>query len=173
LLFEVFQSKLSTSKQQEDTHMTKMVEVLRNNVTVAQFLRYVQAACEKQGLDRGFSRDDFEHPHNPEHSSYHVVDGVKHCHFEYYRTVTHWGRKLFSNELYTYEETELARVDQKWPGEDAPCKAETYRCFAYDFQVYMLCWDGTCYNEICEFTFDDDQRGHGYYYQVNKDADAA
>ena len=158
--------------------MTKMVEVQRNNVTLAQFLRYVQAACEKQGLDRNFSRDDFEHPHTEQHESYHVVDGVKRCHSQYYRTVTRWGRKLndygyFTNELYEYEVTELARVDSEWPGEDAPCKAETYRCFAYDFQVYMLCWDGTCYNEICEFTFDDDKRGHGYYYQVSKDADAA
>ena len=154
-----------------------MVEVQRNNVTVAQFLRYIQAACAKQGLERGFSRDDFEHPYTEQHSSYHVIDGVKRCHHEYYRTATRWGRKLgphgyFTNEFYEYEETELARVDQEWPGEDAPCKAETCRSFPLDFQTYMLGWDGCCYNEICEFTFDDDKRGHGYYYQVCKDADA-
>ena len=26
------------------------------------------------------------------------------------------------------------------------------------------------YNEICEFTFDDEKTGHGYYYQANRDA---
>ena len=29
-------------------------------------------------------------------------------------------------------------------------------------------FDGDCYNEICEFTFDDEKTGHGYYYQMQK-----
>ena len=148
-----------------------MVEVQRSNVTVAQFLRYVQAACEKQGLDRGFERDDFEHPHTERHDSYHVRDGVKHCYSEYDRTTTRWGRKLFSNELYEYEVTERAHSTSEWPSEDAPCKGETCRSFPYDLQTYILGWDGSCYNEICEFTFDDDKRGHGYYYQVCTDVE--
>jgi len=156
--------------------MTKMVEVQRNNVTLAQFLRYVQAACERQGLERGFERDDFEHPYTERCDSYHVHDGVKHCYSEYDQTTTRWGRKLggngyFTHELYEYEVTERVHTTSQWPGEDAPCKAETCRSFPYDLQTYILGWDGTCYNEICEFTFDDDMRGHGYYYQVNKDAE--
>ena len=27
------------------------------------------------------------------------------------------------------------------------------------------------YNEICEFTFDDEKTGHGYYYQANRDSE--
>jgi len=148
-----------------------MVEMQRSNVTVAQFLRHIQAACEKQGLSRGFDRDDFEHPRIERCDSYHVTNGVKHCYSEYNQTTTRWGRKLFSNELYEYEVTERAHYSSEWPGDDAPCKAETCRSFPYDLQTYILGWDGYCYNEICEFTFDDDKRGHGYYYQVCTDAE--
>ena len=148
-----------------------MVEMQRNNVTVAQFLRHIQATCEKKGLSRGFDRDDFEHPYIERCDSYHVRDGVKHCYSEYDQTTTHWGRKLFSAELYEYEVTERTHHSSEWPAADAPCKAETCRSFPYDLQTYVLGWDGSCYNEICEFTFDDDKRGHGYYYQVCKDAE--
>lgn len=36
----------------------------------------------------------------------------------------------------------------------------------YEMQTYMRYIDGTVYNEICEFTFDDEKTGHGYYYLV-------
>ena len=48
-----------------------------------------------------------------------------------------------------------------------PCKAETSVSKPYEMQTYVLNWDGTCYNEICEFEFDDDKTGHGYYYLVD------
>ena len=32
-------------------------------------------------------------------------------------------------------------------------------------RLYILNWDGSMYNEICEFTFDDEKTGHGYYYR--------
>ena len=35
----------------------------------------------------------------------------------------------------------------------------------------ILSFDGSMYNEICEFTFDDEKTGHGYYYQANRDAE--
>ena len=38
--------------------------------------------------------------------------------------------------------------------------------FAYDRERDIL----VGYNEICEFTFDDEKTGHGYYYQANRDA---
>ena len=41
----------------------------------------------------------------------------------------------------------------------------------YDFQTYILNHDGSMYNEICEFTFDDEKTGHGYYYQANRDSE--
>lgn len=37
----------------------------------------------------------------------------------------------------------------------------------YEMQTYIRHDDGTLYNEICEFDFDDEKTGHGYYYLVN------
>lgn len=38
----------------------------------------------------------------------------------------------------------------------------------YEMQTYIRYHESGClYNEICEFTFDDDKTGHGYYYLVN------
>ena len=36
----------------------------------------------------------------------------------------------------------------------------------YDMQTYIR-QDGRLYNEICEFEFDDEKTGHGYYYLVD------
>lgn len=48
-----------------------------------------------------------------------------------------------------------------------PCKAEKSVSRPYEMQTYILNWDGSCYNEICEFEFDDEKTGHGYYYLSN------
>lgn len=40
----------------------------------------------------------------------------------------------------------------------------------YEMQTYIRYANGACYNEICEFEFDDEKTGHGYYYLVNVDA---
>lgn len=37
----------------------------------------------------------------------------------------------------------------------------------YEMQTYLRYPNGTVYNEICEFTFDDEKTGYGYYYLVN------
>lgn len=37
----------------------------------------------------------------------------------------------------------------------------------YEMQTYIKYEDGSIYNEICEFEFDDEKTGHGYYYLVN------
>lgn len=160
------------------------IEIERNNVTVNEFLTYVATMVAKKGMERGFSPEDFTSPTSEYLTSYSVIDGKKKCHFAEYRTLTKYRSKLASYEIpnefggtytryyYTdeseeYEETELHRYDQIWEATDAPCKSEIVRQFAYDLQTYILNWDGTCYNETCEFTFDDDKRGHGYYYQAN------
>ena len=49
-----------------------------------------------------------------------------------------------------------------------PCKAERSVSKPYEMQTYILHWDGSCYNEICEFEFDDDKKGHGYYFLMNR-----
>jgi hypothetical protein len=159
------------------------IEIQRSNVTLAQFLRYVKQQCAKKGIDFYIDRDDFENPRSEYLTSYTVIDGKRKSHFAEYRTYTKFRRKLASHmtpegytryyhtdELEEYEETELHRWDIEDSAEDAPCKAETVKVFAYDTQTYVLNFDGTCYNEICEFTFDDEKTGHGYYYQANKDS---
>ena len=37
----------------------------------------------------------------------------------------------------------------------------------YQMQTYIRNFDGSVYNEICEFDFDDDKRGTGYYYLIS------
>lgn len=40
----------------------------------------------------------------------------------------------------------------------------------YDMQTYIS-EGGRLYNEICEFEFDDEKTGHGYYYLIDAEAD--
>lgn len=47
---------------------------------------------------------------------------------------------------------------------EKPCRAERSISKPYEMQTYCQNWDGTVYNEICEFEFDDEKTGHGYYY---------
>ena len=160
------------------------IEIQRNNVTLAQFLRYVRQQCQKKGIYMEIDREEFEKPRNESSYNYTVIDGQKKCHSAEYRTVTRYRRKMdsyqtpegftryyYTNELEEYEETVLCHNDWTIDGADAPCKAETMRSFAYDFQTYILHFDGSMYNEICEFTFNDDKTGYGYYYQTNRDAE--
>ena len=159
------------------------IEIERNNVTLAQFLRYVRQQCEKKGIYFEIDRETFEKPLSESSYRYSVINGEKKCHSAEYRTVKKFRRKLasyqtesgftryyYTDEFEEYEETELCRHDWTENGADAPCKSEICKSFAYDYQTYILNFDGSMYNEICEFTFDDERTGHGYYYQANRDA---
>ena len=46
------------------------------------------------------------------------------------------------------------------------CEAERLTEKPYEKQTYIKWHDGTIYNQIIEFTFDNERRGHGYYYEV-------
>ena len=50
---------------------------------------------------------------------------------------------------------------------EKPCKREKSVSKPYEMQTFVANWDGTMYNEICEFSFDNDKTGHGYYYLFN------
>ena len=39
----------------------------------------------------------------------------------------------------------------------------------YEMQTFIRNTNGGCYNEICEFCFDDEKTGHGYYYLLNEE----
>ena len=159
------------------------IEIQRYNVTLSEFFRYVKKQCEKKGLYFEIDKADFENPPSECGSSYTVVDGIKKCHYSETRTTTNYRRKhasyttpqgftryYYTDELEEYQETKRHSWSREESGEDAPCKAEIYRTFPLDFQTYMLAFDGSCYNECCEFHYDDDKKGYGYYYQANKDA---
>ncbi|MDR3289445.1 MAG: hypothetical protein LBT22_08465 [Peptococcaceae bacterium] len=158
-----------------------MIEVQRTNVTVAEFLNYVAKKCAEKGVERGFSRDEFEKPYNEYRQSYHVTDGKKYCSFKAKREVTKLRRKhasyvtsegfkryYYTDELEEYTETEIHSYEQIWEAEEEPCQSEIINQFPYDYQIFVRNWNGTCYNETCEFTFDDDKRGYGYYYRCEK-----
>jgi len=160
---------------------TTMIEIQRNNVTVSEFLSYIKSQCRKKGITFDFDRENFENPTKEYGKGYIVIDGKKKCHFSEYRMVTKYLRKqkyydllggkvrvVLAPEFEEFQEKELYTHDSEEDAIDAPCKSEETRNFAYDYQTYILNFDGTLYNEICEFTFDTDNRGHGYYYQVNK-----
>lgn len=157
------------------------IEVLRTNVTVAEFLSYVKRACKAKGLECDIIQEDFENPESEYMRSYTVVDGKKLVHEAHYQVLTTSRRKhasyttpegftryYLTDEMEEVEEKKLVHSSSVWDGEDAPCKAETIRMFAHDFQTYVLNFDGTCFNEICEFEFDEGNRGHGYYYRLER-----
>ena len=50
---------------------------------------------------------------------------------------------------------------------EKPCRAEKNVSRPYEMQTYIANRDGSVYNEICEFEFDDEKTGHGYYYLLN------
>lgn len=123
--------------------MTYAIELIRNNVTPAKFFAEIRFACKRKGIDFGLDLEQFVNPIQPGNYRYDVINSEKVCYSGNYR----------------YTES----------AESAPCKAEICRDLPYDCQTYICNYDGTYYNEICEFTFDDEKTGHGYYYQANKD----
>ena len=62
---------------------------------------------------------------------------------------------------YHYRTQEEAEADNHY------CKAEKSVSKPYMMQTYIRGFNGTVYNEICEFEFDDEKTGHGYYYLLS------
>ena len=125
--------------------MTYAIELTRNNVTPAKFFAEIRFACKKKGISFDLDMDLFANPYMPESRSYIVKDGKKISHIDGYR----------------YEDF----------ADNVPCKSEVCKNLPYDYQAFILNFDGSCFNEICEFSFDDEKTGHGYYYQMNRDAE--
>ena len=125
----------------------KMVEMQRNDITLSQFFSQIKTECKKKGLDFSLERDrkEFENPPRLTNIHYYIKD----------------DKQIYTNDGYRTEH----------PASEASCKSEIYRVKPLDYQSYQLNFDGSCYNEICEFTYDDEKTGHGYYYQVCKDAE--
>ena len=160
------------------------VEIQRNNVTPAKFFAEIRFALKKKGINFCLDLETFANP-KPEYAmSYNVIGDEKRVYTERYQTTTNFRRKLasyttpegftrwyYTDETEEYEETKKVYNTRVESAEDAPAKAETIRLFPYEYQIYVLNFDGSCYNEICEFTFHDDKTGYGYYYTLNKNAE--
>ena len=117
------------------------IEIQRNNVTLNAFFKYIESECKKKAMECMVDREIFENENINEDYRYYVKDGIKHY--------SHNG------------------FNTKHDGKDAACQSEIYRTKPYDFQSYVKNFDGTFFNEICEFTFDDENKGSGYYYQAS------
>lgn len=50
---------------------------------------------------------------------------------------------------------------------DAPCEREKSVSKPYEMQKFIKNWDGSVFNHIMEFEFDDEKTGHGYFYFLN------
>ena len=134
-----------TSKPRNKNY--KMVEMQRNNVTLSQFFSQIKTECKKKGLGFSLERDrkEFENPPFLNNNYYYIKDDKQICINDGYKT--------------------------EHPANEASCKSEIYRVEPLDYQSYALNFDGSCHNEICEFTYDDEKTGHGYYYQIYKEAE--
>lgn len=158
------------------------VEIQRQNVTLAQFLDDVRMECELKGIIAEIDQEEFENPSSEGSYGYSVINGKKECFSIEPQMVMKVRRKMRSrktkngtikqyptDKFERYEAKELRRRDWIENSTSAPCKSEICRTFPYDIQTLVLNWDDSMYNEICEFTFDDGETGHGYYYQENRD----
>lgn len=149
-----------TTETQTPTHKTienrpdsdfniRSLELTRQNVTVAGFLAYVHFKCRKAGIDWvQIDRNDFENPIDGRLASYNIKDGKKRCH---------------------YSDAPGKSFDQVFDADpDHPCQAEICKTYPLDQQTYFMNWNGECFNLIIEFTYDDEKRGHGYFYTADK-----
>ena len=112
------------------------IEITRNNVTPAEFLRYVRNRVDAKG--GAMFRGDLD-------TTYFAAGND--LNFDIRRTAE--------------EAAETANG----------CIRELSVSRPYEMQTFCAWIDGTKYNEICEFSFDDEKTGHGYYYLINVYAD--
>lgn len=122
--------------------MNYQIEMQRNNTTPAQFFATVKSECKKKGIDFSIKLDEFKNPNHICSNRYYIKGDKKICYNDGYRS--------------------------EWPVTNEPCKSEILVQSPYEYQTYILNFDGSVFNEICEFTFDSQQHGHGYYYQINR-----
>lgn len=127
--------------------MNYSIELSRSNVTPAKFFAEIRFACKKKGIDFNLELDQFANPIQPGDCHYIVKDGKK---------ISYCGGYRHESDA-----------------SEALCASEICRDLPYDCQTFVRNFDGSCFNEICEFTFDDEKIGHGYYYQMNKDSEEA
>lgn len=116
------------------------IEIQRNNVTLKEFFNYIKKQCIKKGIEFSLDIKEFENP-------------------SYQTNQTHYGEDDKKISIINNTKFETERNGY-------PCKIETIRKLQFDYQVFGKMTDGYMYNEICEFEFDEDNKGSGYYYKT-------
>ena len=132
-----------TKRNNKQKSNSNMIEIQRNNVTLSQFFAMVKYECKKKGLSFELDKKEFEDPNYQSNVMYFIKN----------------NKQIYYNDGYRTEHDI----------NDAYNQSEIYKVKPLEYQSYTLGFDGSCYNEICEFTYDDDKKGSGYYYQVNKE----
>lgn len=70
-------------------------------------------------------------------------------------------------DLRYWERGEGCEFDHRYePG--GPCQREIFTSKPYEFQCYIRNLDGSTFNHIMEFQFDDEKKGFGYFYFLNE-----
>ncbi len=70
-------TELKDNFEEAHTMANYSIEIERNNVTLAQFLRYVRQQCEKKGIYFEIDRETFEKPLSESSYRYSVINGAK------------------------------------------------------------------------------------------------
>lgn len=121
------------------------LEMTRDNISLSKFLGQVRFHCKKKGIDIDIERGIFE-SYSTEYNHHWVKDGKRFSHnpngpaYEYEITDERDGFVL--NDIYSTR----------------PCALWIHSSYA----------DGSVYTEICEFEFDDEKTGHGYFWYYSK-----
>lgn len=122
------------------------LECTRSNVTVSGFLGYINKRCKDKGINFEISKEDFENPGSYARSDMHYIVSN--------------GKKIVWNNG--------ERLEYEFKTEEGMPKSEMSKCLPYDYHNAVVNQDGSMWNEICEFTFDDENKGTGYFYTINK-----
>ena len=141
--------------------MDYQIELQQSGITVSDFLAYVKCQCEENSIPFDLTCTQFTKPHSEYSNSYYVTDGK----IKYYNS----GNATYIDSNGSELSKRVYREYYDDNAEGIPCKVKTVRQFAYDHQIYVLNFDGSYYNEICGFIFENDSLGTGYYFQANRD----
>lgn len=126
----------------------KDIEITRHNVTLEQFINYVNRRCAQKGLEKfDVNAEWIMNPPYISDEDYRVMDDGR---VEHRRGDHCWTGSLEEESVHYAAETDVQK-----PGE---------------WVTYLRDFDGSEYKEICEFTLDDGDKGTGYFYKMVKEA---
>lgn len=135
------------NKVKEEKIENYCIEIKRTNVTLEQFLSYIKYRCKKKEITNGFDLNakEIAKDYKGHASGYYIENGKK---YSYHSTDP---SNCYRNK--SVENTSEPDGTSAF-SKDFPC----------DLQTFIRRNDGSLYNEILEFVYEDDNKGYGYYY---------